>query len=396
MRDERALTDSEAAFLLAGFGPVVVRADVGGTFDPALLDRAWRLLGQAYPLLRCGVLGGPDGFRLVLREAVPAPVADADDFRQAIGRRLGDGAVSRLSLRETNGATELTLAVDHAFSDGRLVQVLLGKLLEFYAVLRRGDTPSVVPRPVFEPGLQHRLTGRYEPGWPEPADVPGGVVTLAGGPGTSSPGFGVHRIELGRGPTAALAAFAGTAGISVTGLLCGAVAGAVLARRPGDTAVRPVTLSVPVDFRRRLAPPIDPDAQLCAALPCLVTVSAAATDDPVDIGLRVAAELRAAIRRAEPQRTLLAQCLVPAPPPPMTFLVSNLGVREYPELPGDLSVTTSRVAATLPGPVPAVFAVTVNGELALDVVYDRAFHDDSEVSAVAASVETTLRSTAER
>lgn len=387
---ERALTASETAFILAGFGPVVVRTAFAGTFDPVLLEDAWQRLGDEYPLLRCRIIEGQDGFGFALQDSMSKVTAGADSFEQDISRRIEDGMVSQLSLHQTADTAALTLAVDHAVSDARLVLVLSRALLRIYATLLRGEFPPSAPRPVFEAGLEELFSGKYAPGRPETPEVVEEPAVLSGGPGVPPSGFGVQHLELDRATTTEVTEFARASRISVTSLLCGAVSGAVRARAPEAGGPLPVTLCIPVDFRERLAPPIDPDAQLCGALPCLVTVPVAADDEPAEVGARVAAGLREALERAEPQRTLLAQSLSPAPPPTMTFMVSNIGVVEDPALPDVPRVTGSRFAATLRGPVPAMFVGTVGGRLTLDVVYDRAFHNDGEMGGVMASVEAAL------
>ncbi|MGW4129453.1 phthiocerol/phthiodiolone dimycocerosyl transferase family protein [Amycolatopsis japonica] len=388
---ERALTISETGCILAGFGPVVVRTAFTGRFDPEVLETAWQRLGREYPLLRCGILGSDDGFLLTLRDSMPKVAAGFDAFDEDISHRIEDGAVSRLSVHETADTAVLTLAVDHAVSDGRLVHTLVRALLRIYTTLLRGETSSSEPRPVFEPGLEELFSGLYTPGWPDPPKVPGKPLVLSGGPRGSLSGFGVNHLELEPEPTAELVSFARASQASVTGLLCGAVSRSARTRSPEADGPLPATLCLPVDFRERLDPPIDADAQLCGALQCTVTVPVAADDEPLEIGLRVAAELRAALERDEPQRTLLAQCVAPALPPPMTLMVSNIGVVEDPVLPEGLCVTGSRFAATLHGPVPALFVSTVGGRLTLDLVYDRAHHDPEEMGQVMASTESTLR-----
>ncbi|WP_340687978.1 chromosome condensation protein [Amycolatopsis coloradensis] len=389
---ERALTISETACILAGFGPVVVRTAFTGRFDLELLETAWQLLGREYPLLRCRILGSEEGFLLSLRDSMPKVAAGVDTFDEDISQRIGDGAVSRLSLYETARTAVLTLAVDHAFSDGRLVQILVRVLLRIYTTLFRGEAPPSKPRPVFEPGLEELFSGHYTPGWPDPPKVPGEPLALSRGSDGPSPGFGVHHLELELEPTAELVTFARANRMSVTDLLSGAVSRSVRTRFPETDGPQPVTLCLPVDLRQRLDPPIDSDAQLCGALQCTVTVPVAAGDEPLEIGHRVAAELRTALERDEPQRTLLAQCLAPTPPPPMTFMVSNIGVVEDPVLPEGLRVTGSRFAATLHGPVPAMFVATVGGRLTLDAVYDLAYHKPEEMGQVMASIESALRS----
>lgn len=390
MTIERRLTVSESNFVLAGFGPVVVSTTCTGRVDPVLLDRAWHQLTHDHPVLRCVIRASEDGFALVLRDNGPEVAAGADGFLAAATTRLDGGAVSRLTLRQSADTAVLTLAVDHALSDARLVRTLLHTLLRHYTDLLRGDVAPSTPRPVFESTMEDRLLARYEPGWPQLPETPGPPAVLSGGTGTPS-GFGVHNVTFDPGVTAEIVTLARENRISVNDLVCGAVCCAVRKRFPDTDGPLPVALCIPVDLRHRLDPPIAPDAQLCCALPCVVTVPVDVEDDPVEVGRRLGAQLRAAIDRAEPQRTLLALCLDPAPPPPMTFMVSNVGVVENPVLPEGMRVTGSHFAATLPGPVPGMFVATVGGRLTLDVVYDRAFQSAAEIGEVMASVAVTTR-----
>lgn len=369
MTTERPLTVSESGFVLAGFGPIVVSTTCAGRIDPVVLERAWQRLVGDYPLLRCVIRED-----LVVELGEHVPSTTGADFAAEATTGLG-GAVSRLTLHQTGDTAVVTLAVDHALSDARLVRTLVHTLFRHYTALLDGAPVPTRPRPAFEPTMEDELLSRYEPGLPAPQDAP---VVLSGG---TSSGFGVRSVVFGAEETAAIVAAAREHGITVNDLLCGAICCAI---RERTSSVCTVALCIPVDLRPRLVPPLDPDAQLCAALPCVITVPV--VGDPVEVGREVGARLRAAIHHAEPQRTSLAVRLAPGPPPPMTFMVSNVGVVENPVLPTGTRFVGSHFAATLHGPVPGMFVATVDGRLTLDVVHDRACQSDEEIGEVVGKV----------
>ncbi|TWP53916.1 chromosome condensation protein [Lentzea tibetensis] len=370
---ERPLTDGEALFVLAGFGPVVVSTTCTGHVDPGLLDRAWHRLTRDYPLLRCVIR--PD-LVLELCDEAPPVTAGAASFEAEANTLLEGGAVSRLTLHQAEDAAVVTLAVAHAVSDARLVRTLLHTLLRHYS----GHSAPSTPRPAFERTLEDRLRDVCQPGVPAEASMP---VVLSGG---TSNGFGVHHLTLGQDTTASVVAVARENGLTVNDLLCGVVSCAVRSRFPAVDGPLSIALCIPVDIRQRLVPPIEPDAQLCCALPAVVTVQADSCDDVVEVAKRFSVDLRAAVDRAEPQRTRLAVRLDQiAPPPPMTIMVSNVGVVESPA-----GVTESHFAATLRGPVPGLFVATVDGSLTMDLVFDRACQSPAVMGEVLASVESSL------
>ena len=392
MSTERRLTATESFFVHAGFGSVTVSNTVTGHVDPEVLDRAWRLLAHDYPLLRCVIRPTDGGFTQALLDTVPAIEAGLNGFLAELTKPLA-GVVSRLSLRQSPDTAVVTLAVDHALSDARLVTTLSNTLLRHYTTLLGGGVPESTPRPVFEPAMEDRLLGRYEPGWPEPPATPGTPVCLRDG-ARDRPGFGTHNLRFDPGATAAITAVARKNRVSVTELVCGALSRAVRDRFPDDDGPLPVAMCVPIDFRPRLTPPAPPDAQFNAVLAPVLTVPVGAGDDPADVGRRYGAELCASLDRDEPQRALVAQCRTPMssmpPQPPFSLTVSSLGVIESPVLPDGMSVTDTRFAGLLYSPTPMFFVSTSAGRLNLDVVYARAYQSAAQIGSVMGAAEASL------
>src|SRR5262249_44800782 len=153
---------------------------------------------------------------------------------------------------------------------------------------------------------------------------------------------------------------------TLTDLLYGAIGCAIRAQYPAAAGPLPLVVGVPVDLRRRLDPPVAPDDQLCCVGRCVVRVDVHADARPLAIGHRLGAAGRVALDRSVPQRRLLAERLDPSGPPPATsVIVSNIGVLDAPALPPGLRVAERRLGSARFGPVPALYASTVSGTLAL-------------------------------
>ena len=385
MAERRPLTAHETLFVVAGFGPATASVTLHGTVDAPVLTRAWQLLARDHPVLRCRIVPSANGFELVLSDMDgPEPIVrtwGTPDFDAEVNAPFGqDGSVSRISLCRTEDGVVLTLAISHAVSDARLLMLLLHRLLDYYTTLLAGDALPPTDRPAFDTPLEPRLLAAYEPARPEPPfdDEP----VLLGGESTSE-GFAVLGLHYERERTADLVATARRHGLSVSGLLGGVLACAIRAEFPASDGPLPVALGLPVDLRPRLTPPVAADELFCCAGRCVIGTRIGAEDDPVDAGRRLVAQLRAVVERNEPQRALLADRLDPtAPPPAMSFLLSNIGAIDGPRLPPGTVAGRTRLAATLHGPVPALYVATVAGRLTLDLVYDRACHPSARTEDV--------------
>ncbi len=391
----RSLTLFEAMFARIRIGPVVASVNLQGQVDPAVLDQAARLLQRDYPVLRCSIHEADDGVTLVLSDE-GAGLAVGATGPDPLGYELNfavapDRPVSRISLSQTGESAVLSLVGDHAASDARLNTLLLHRLLDYYTDLVRGVRPEPTGRPAFDGSLEEALLAAFEPGPVPPVadtDAPLSLAVEAAAPGP----LGVRNFSYDQGTTAALIAAARRGGISVTTLLSGAMACAVRAQFPADAGPLPISPAFAVDLRPRVDPPIAPDAAFVCVSRQVCAVGVDADDQPVEVGARIAAQLQEGLRRNEIQHRLLAQRLAgrPLPLPPISFLVSNIGIVEGYRVPDGLRVTGSRWATTSRGPVPTLFGLTLDGRLNLELVYDTAFLPEGVISDVAKHFEASL------
>lgn len=376
--ERRSLSFFETLFALVGIGPVVATVSLRGQLDAAVLDRAARLLQRDYPLLRCDIRRSGDGVALVLAEegsglavVAPGPDALANELNIPVEQ---DRPVSRIALYQGAESAVLSLAGDHAASDARLNTLLLHRLVGYYADLLRGQEPAPTGRLAFEGSLEDVLLARYDPSPVPPvpdADPPLTLAIEAAAPGA----LAVRSFGYDQATTAALIAAARRSGISLTNLLSGAMACAVRAQFSADAGPMPVSPAFAVDLRPRVVPPIAPDAPFCCVARQVCAVRVDTDDQPVEVGRQIGTQLQAALEQNEIQRRLLAQRLAgrPLPLPPISFMVSNIGIVEDYQAPDGLRVTCSRWATTSRGPVPTLFGSTTHGRLNLDLVCDTAF-----------------------
>ncbi|MER5756934.1 hypothetical protein [Streptomyces sp. NPDC002088] len=365
-----------------------------GKVDAAAMERAVRLLERDHPLLRCSFRQTGEDITLELAEEGPG-LAMVDPGSNGLADELNiflaqNRPVYRISLSQDAESAVLSFAGDHAGSDGRLNTLLLRRLLGYYTDLLRGVEPEPTGRSAFEGSLEEALLAAYGPRPVQPpadADPP---LTLAGD--AAAPGaLAVRSFSFEPGATAALIAAARRGGISITNLLAGALACAVRAQFP-DAGPLPVAPAFAVDLRPRVDPPIASDAPFCCVARLVCSTGVDAGDQPVEVGRRIGAQLKAGLDQDEIQHRLVSQRAAgkPAPLPPISFMVSNIGIIEDYPVPDGLRVTDSRWAGTSRGPVPSLFGSTMNGRLTLDLVYDTAFHRPEVIDDVVKHFEAAL------
>lgn len=392
--ERRSLTFFESLFYVWQVGPVVASVSLEGQVDTAVMDRAARLLQRDHPLLRCSFRRSGDDIALVPADegaglAVVPPDSNllADELNIPLEQ---DRPVYRISLSRTEESAVLSFAGDHAGSDARLNTLLLRRLLGYYTDLVRGVEPPPTGRPAFGGSLEEALLQAYEPGPVQPLEDADPPLTLAGDAAAPGP-LAVRSFSYEQDATASLIAAARRGGVSLTTLLTGALACAVRAQF-SDVGPMPVSPAFAVDLRSRVDPPITPDAPFCCVARLVCTTGVDAGDQPVEVGRRIGTQLKAALERDEIQHRLVAQRAVgkPVPLPPISFMVSNIGIVEDYRLPDGLRVTDSRWATTSRGPVPTLFGSTAHGRLTLDLVYDTAFHRADVVDDVVKRFEASL------
>ncbi|MFE7563348.1 hypothetical protein [Kitasatospora sp. NPDC057500] len=392
--ERRSLTFFESLFHLWRVGPVVASVTLEGRVDPEVLERALRLLQRDHPLVRCSLRPTPDGVVVELAGDGPGlelVAPGGNGLAQMLNAELEDDRpIYRITLAQGPRSAVLSLAGDHTASDGRLNALLLRRLLAHYTGLLRKEESAPTGRSAFEGSLEEALLAAYEAGSVQPPQE--GEPPLMLGGAADAPGeLAVRAFTFEPGTTAALLAAARRDGVTLTGLLAGALACAVRARFPQPGPL-PVAPAFAVDLRPRVDPPIPADAPFCCVARLVCSTGVDLDDRPAEVGRRIGAQLGRGLEREEIQHRLVAQRAAGAaiPLPPMSFMVSNIGVGEEYPVPEELRVTDSRWAGTARGPVPVLFGSTVAGRLTLDLVHDTAFHRAEVIEEVAGRFEALL------
>ncbi|MCM6773579.1 hypothetical protein NDR87_08865 [Nocardia sp. CDC159] len=383
--EQRLLSPGETNQLTIGVDAVIAQARIDGTVDPTLLQQALDLLTTAYPLLRSRIVESDAGYLLQYTAGERPPLrivdVDADPFVLELNTPLHrDRGLARAGLFHHHGENVVSLVIDHAVADGRLVTTLLRRLLDYYTAATEARTPNPARGTGLEPALEDRLAEQYGTDQVPvaPALVSGAKLpTPARGP-IPVQRFGVGHLALDRLATTAVTRRARAAGVSVHALLSGTVAAALSATVDG-----PIVLSFPIDLRPRLRPPLRPDAQLLAIGTVYAVIRPTASDDVTDLGRRIATQLTASLDLALPQRSLLQpQPLGASTLPTDTMSVSNMGLLDPPTLPTGLELRSLRFGTAVPQPTPILFAATTNGRLELDLTYDRTYFTDEQMTAL--------------
>ncbi|MFE4519245.1 hypothetical protein ACFRMQ_34265 [Kitasatospora sp. NPDC056783] len=393
--ERRSLTFFESLFYLWRVGPVVASVTLEGRLDAEVLERALRLLQRDHPLVRCSFRRAPDSVAVELVDEGPGlelVEPGSNGLVQVLNTELEDDRrLFRVTLAQGPESAVLSFAGDHAGSDARLNTLLLRRMLGHYTDLLRG-AESAAPRggSAFGGSLEEALLAAYEPGpvvLPKEGEPPLTLGTAAGAPG----GLAVRAFAFEPATTAALLAAARRGGVSLTNLLVGAMACAVRARFP-EAGPLPVAPAFAVDLRGRVDPPIAPDAPFCCVARLVCSTGVDAADSPAEVGRRIGTQLKEALEQEEIQHRLVSQRSVgeATPLPPISFMVSNIGVIEEYPVPEGLRITDSRWATTSRGPVPTLFGSTVDGRLTLDLVYDTAFHRAEVIEEVSRRFEEAL------
>ncbi|MGA6207272.1 amino acid adenylation domain-containing protein [Nocardia testacea] len=205
--------------------------ELGGVIDLDRLHRAAQGLVDRHPVLRTAFVTAADGSPVQLvRETVTVPWRVADDVGDyEIPELLETERLTRFALdtapllrvtmyRTVSGRTHLVLAAHQLLFDGRSAPILLADLLALYA--RHGD-PAALPRPpAYRDHLewlarQDTAAGRAR--WAEAlrGARPTELAPVLAAPTQPETGIGKVDLALGDTETAAMAAYAAAAGVTV-------------------------------------------------------------------------------------------------------------------------------------------------------------------------------------
>ncbi|MGH3721377.1 MAG: phthiocerol/phthiodiolone dimycocerosyl transferase family protein [Pseudonocardiaceae bacterium] len=384
-----------------------------GVIEPTILSRALTTLAAQYPLLRGQIFRDDTGFLLrVIEDQIPTLTVHRraeDALLVEINTPLQlDRQVVRTVLSHDGTNSTIMLAIDHSVTDARLLATLLYRLLDNYTTLAAGNTLRQTPADDLPPSLDTRLAGRFSD--EEIATFITQTVALteqspattlpslaAANENTAPSDFAVRNIAFTAQTTTEILITAKKNGLSAHGLISGSILAALRAQL--EPATEPITLALTssVDLRHRLIPPVAPDAQLCCVGLVSVFVATPRSADPLVLGRQITTQVHTAIERGDPQKRILAGSHLEAILMPSTSVgVTNLGQLATPPTPSGIQVTASRVLTTSPGPIPLVFVNTTGGRLTLDLVYNRSFLTDQQMTDLADGIESTLGSVARR
>ncbi|MBF6327701.1 phthiocerol/phthiodiolone dimycocerosyl transferase family protein [Nocardia transvalensis] len=393
--EQRYLSPGESNLLTLGVGPVVAQARIDGAVDPETLRRALDLLAVEYPLLGSRIVEDGDGYLLQSAAGEGPSLTDAaiddDPFTLELNTPVPrEHELARAGVFRDGGDGVVSLAIDHSAADGRLTTTLLRKLLGYYAALAEGQVPNPAPGHGLESPLEARLDARYgtEEDFGAPEQIaPAMLPTPALGRPVPAQRFGVGHLSQGRRATTALTQRARADGLTMNGLLSGIVATAL-----SDVVDGPIAFMFPVDLRSRLRPALRPDAQLLSVGPIHTVVATTEQPDAIDLGRQITTQVRTAIDEALPQKSILAMKARdrsgPETLPSMT--ISNLGRLDTPPLPPGAGLRAVRFGTTFPQPSPILFASSTDGRLDLDLVYDRTYFTDEQMTGLTAGIQAGL------
>ncbi len=310
---------------------------------------------------------------------------DDDPFAMELNTALvRDRGIARAGLFRYDGDSVVSLVIDHCVADGHLTMTLLSKLLGYYTAATEGRSPHPVAGRGLEPSLDARFDGRYGAAEQLPAILerftPAALPTPALGRPAPTSRYGVGHLHLDRVATTALKHQARSRGGTVGALLSGTVAAELSTMIHG-----PFLIAFPVDLRSRVQPRLRPDTELLSIGMLVAEVDPTEPVDSAELGRRISAQLTAGLDNALPQKGIVALKAPDAIPPQAhaAMLISNLGVVEAPPLPTGTELRSIRFGTTHPHPSPLLFASTTDGRLELDLVYDRTYFTDEQMTRLA-------------
>ena len=406
---QRYLSVTESLNASSTRPPGVASLTVDGFIEPTILNCALTALAMRYPVLRGQILRDDNGFLLRISEdeipTLRTVDGSAEDVLLAeINAPLPiDRQVARTVLSRDGTSSTITLCADHSIADGYLIATFLYELLDNYTLLAARNTPRLTPTGDLFPSLDTMLTDRFSDEeivtfiaeTVAVAEQSSAIVlpSLASSARITPSVFSVRNISFTARTTTEILIVAKKNGLSAHSLISGAVVAALRAQlKPAD---EPITLAVacPVDLRRRLIPPVALNAQLCCVGRVSVYVSASHPADPRALGQQIMAQVRAAIENGDPEKWVLAMNhgdAIAIPPP--SVVVSNLGRLATPPTPSEIQVVACRFLTAYPGPIPLIFVNTTGSRLTLDMVYDRSFLTDQQMSLLSDDIKRTLNS----
>jgi phenolphthiocerol/phthiocerol/phthiodiolone dimycocerosyl transferase len=295
----RSLSPIESFFALRSI-TMWMSVRLRGKLDYRALGGALRAMQDAYPVLRCRIRLSDAGFLLVSQREAEPPLFVREETLPEIPALwpLTEGK-SLVAVDVVSDGAEhwVSFGLQHGVADGRLAAHYYYWFWTAYTqITTTGIAPIAAPAPIPrapEELLRERGVVQLDHSGVERLD---GVV-WGGKARSSTAGFPVEnqrRISLDQQTSTALRRAVRTRGVSMNGVVCGAIVKAErsLVTAPEDEPVA-LGLKCVVDFRSRVDPPIGiAEGTNCFAAAYSRSVVNAASD-PVDIGRRVVSQLNA-------------------------------------------------------------------------------------------------------
>ncbi|GAA2785369.1 hypothetical protein GCM10010505_11890 [Kitasatospora aburaviensis] len=335
----------------------VISCAVSGGVDPQVLTAAFADLTAKHPPLRCRIAREDAGFvlqeldtppRLLVREDADHGYADELNAPLPVG-----GPLVRATLLRGGGTDTVVLVVDHTVTDGHSAIALHHALWDRYAQLLAapGTAPEPWctdwPAPLTEqlPPCPEEEVARYfdrrvaaaraRPVELVPYDAAGGVE---GGR------IEIARLRLDAERTLQLRRAAAAFGVSVQGLVAGALLVAARRRLPGE-GPRTLGCLSPVDLRSRMTPPVPRELMIAAVTSNVQALDVAPDSEPVELARTVTGGLRRALEAGEPPLEVRIMPRVAEFPPLMagTVIATNMGAVAAPPLPEGLELLDVRL-----------------------------------------------------
>ncbi|MFE0021967.1 hypothetical protein [Amycolatopsis sp. NPDC059021] len=366
---------------LAHFNRVVIMAaEYEGDLDPEALDRAFRALCAAHPVLRARIRGaGRDAVMRVEDGHVPELLIldEAPDVLTKIVELPWDAsqAVADLVLVRGERHGYLALRADHSIVDANGWLGYLRELLRLFAAGDAGSAEPVGTLPAPPAELFHERLGLipydrrlFHTAGPSILDGEGGLLS----------GY----LRLDEEETSWIRRTARRYGTTVHGLVSGAILLTQRAFAGGRDPVPMFSVS-PVDFRGRVEPPVGELETTNFMLSYVAEVDVSTRMSPVLVGQSVKAQMDAALESGEGVRA--GAPLKSALDRNLSFaLVSNLGVvPEFP-MPDGVEVVETHILNTVDDTLfPGYYVSTYRGRLTVLYVLTKRFFTEEDAEAIA-------------
>ncbi|MFD8478557.1 protein kinase [Kitasatospora sp. NPDC059673] len=368
----------------------VISCAVSGGVDPQVLTAAFADLTAKHPPLRCRIAREDAGFvlqeldtppRLVVREGAEDGYAAELNAPLPVG-----GPLVRATLLRGTGTDTVVLAIDHAIVDGHSAIALHHALWERYGQLLAA--PGTAPEPwctdwpaplteLLPPCPEEDVAQYFERRVAAVRTHPVELVSYDAAGGAEDGRIEVARLRLSTEQTAQLRHAAAAFGVSVQGLVAGALLAAARRRLPGE-GPRTLGCLSPVDLRSRVTPPVPRELMIAAVTSHVQALDVAPDSDPVELARTVTGGLRRSLEAGEPLLEVRIMPRVPEFPPLMagTVIVTNMGAVAAPPMPEGLELLDVRLVPAREqyfpqaGRSPLMACVTTfDGRLAMEFPY---------------------------